>query len=317
MKKFSKNLLHLLMLPCVFSCFLSIGIRNAASQVFLDAIVATINNTPITLSDINKKYGKNYTYNELANNFQANKIVDTAILDTIVEMEAAKKRISVSDSELDNYISQIASKNSLSVEAFKEELKKQNISFKNYKEQIKSDILKSKIASSIVRSGAPVTDEEIDSYLKKVKENQMLSKKISLSQICVVKANKSEAEALKILKNIKDEITEDNFKDIAKKYSETQDAAQGGFVGEFELSELSDTIFNAVSNLRENEISKIIDTDDAYYIFQIAKRESTSAPTEAERKAAKERLEEEHLKDSIDSYFSKEIYKNYSIEKKL
>ena len=31
----------------------------------------------------------------------------------------------------------------------------------------------------------------------------------------------------------------------------------------------------------------------------------------------KAKLEEEHLKDAINSYFSKEIYKNYSIDKKF
>ena len=289
---------------------------KANAEEFLDAIVATINDKVLTLSDINKKYGKNISYNDLKNNLQASKIADTAILDTIVEMEAQKKRISVQDNELDSYISQIADKNSLTIPQFKEELKKQGISFKNYKEQIRSDILKSKIASHIIRNGTAVTDEEIDSYLEKVKENDLLNSKISLSQICILKSGKTEAEALSKLKEIKDKLDSDNFKDIAKKYSETPDAKNGGFLGEFELSELSNEIFNAVSKLNENEISKIIDTENAYYIFQVSRKESTKKATDEERRAAKEKLEEEHLKDAIDSYFSKEIFKNYSVDKK-
>ncbi|MGI6680367.1 MAG: SurA N-terminal domain-containing protein [Bdellovibrionota bacterium] len=296
--------------------------NTSNAQVFLDAIIATINDTPITLSDINKKYDKNYTYNELKENINANKIIDTAILDTIVEMEAKKKRISVSEKELDNYISQIASKNSLTVNEFKNELAKQNISFKNYKEQIKNDILKTKIASNIIRNGTAVTEEEVDNYLKKVAENDLLNSKISLSQICVLKNNKSEADALRILKNITDDLKDDDFKDddfkdVAEKYSETLGAKQGGFVGEFELNELSSEIFNAVSNLKEGETSKIIDMANTYCIFKVNSKDAAKEPTEEERKKAREKIEEERLKDDINSYFSKEIFKNYTIDKKI
>ena len=301
----------------VLAVILFTPIINANAELFLDAIVATINDKPITLSDINKKYNKHLTYDDLKNNLQASKIVDTAILDTIVELEGQKKRLSVSDKELDSYISQIANKNSLTVPAFKEELKKQNISFKNYKEQIRSDILKSKIASNIIRNGAAVTDEEINSYIKKVNENNLLNSKISLNQICILKGNKTEAESLKILKDILEALKNDDFKEVAKKYSETPDAKNGGYLGEFELNELSNEIFNAISQLSENEVSKIIDTENAYYIFQVAKKDATKKPTEEEKRIIKAKLEEEHLKDAINSYFSKEIYKNYSIDKKF
>ena len=86
----------------VLAVILFTPIINANAELFLDAIVATINDKPITLSDINKKYNKHLTYDDLKNNLQASKIVDTAILDTIVELEGQKKRLSVSDKELDS-----------------------------------------------------------------------------------------------------------------------------------------------------------------------------------------------------------------------
>lgn len=309
--------ISVILISCILNFAVIIQNSQANTEEFLDAIVVTINDTALTLSDINKKYDKNFTYDDLKDNYQTSKIIDTAILDTIVEMEARKKRISVTDKELNSYISQIAQRNSLSVSDFKEELKKQNISLKNYKEQIKSDILKSKIASSIVRNGAAVTDEEINNYLKRINENKLLNSKISLRQICVFKENKTEAEALQKLKSIKDALNEDDFSDVAKKYSESQDSINGGMLGEFELNELSSEIFSAISQLNENDVSKIVETKNAYYIFQVAKKDVNHEPTEQEVKLARQQLEEEHLKDAIDNYFSKEIFKNYSVEKKI
>ena len=62
----------------VLAVILFTPIINANAELFLDAIVATINDKPITLSDINKKYNKHLTYDDLKNNLQASKIVDTS-----------------------------------------------------------------------------------------------------------------------------------------------------------------------------------------------------------------------------------------------
>ncbi len=290
--------------------------QNAISEEFLDAILVTINNMPITLSDVNKKYNKNFSVTDFKYDPTAQKLLDSAILDFIVSEEAKKKRLYVEEEEIERYIAEVANKNSLSVPAFKEELKKQNISLKTYKEQIKNDILKSKIASSIIRSGTAVSKKEIDNYLKNMLENRLQNTKISLNQICVLKEGKTEAEALEVLKKIQDAFLEDDFATVAKKYSETSDAKQGGYIGEFELSELSTEIFQAISGLGNNQISKIITGSNAYYIFQVQNKKEQAEPTKEEREYAKRELQEEHLKDAIDSYFSKEIYKNYSIEKK-
>ncbi len=299
--------------------FLSVFIffQNAfGDEQLLDAVLVTINNTPITLSDINKKYSKTFSVSDFRYNDTAKKLLDSVILDTVVALEAKKKRFSVSEDEIGKYISEIARRNSLSVPAFKEELKKQNISFTAYREQVKSDILKSKIASSIIRNGAAVSEKEIDNYLKNIQESKLRNSKISLNQICILKEGKSEANALAILKKVKDALSDEDFSTVAKEYSETPDAKNGGNIGEFELNELSTEIFQAISGLGNNEISKIVTGENAYYIFQVQNKKNQEEATSQERELAKEKLEEEHLKDAINDYFSKEIYKNYSIEKK-
>jgi peptidyl-prolyl cis-trans isomerase SurA len=200
---------------------------------------------------------------------------------------------------------------------FLDELANRNISLQNYKEQIKSDILKSKIASSIVQNGANISDEDVDKFIQRSRKNKLYDSKISLSQIGVLKEGKSEAKALEILKEILEKLEDEDFKDVAKEYSEAPNAKDGGFLGEFTLSELSGDIFNAVSSLSKGEISKIVDTENAYYIFKVNDKDIQDKPTESEKKAAREQLEEESIKEAVNDYFSKEIYKNYSIEKKI
>lgn len=314
-KKPTNNKLGRVLLCSILLQFLILS--KSFCQEFIDAIVVTINNNPITLSDINKKYGKNYTFSDFRTNPEAQKVLDMVILDEIVRAEAEKKRIHVSDAEVDRYIDQVAQRNSLSKEDFLQELANRNISLNSYKEQIKQDILKSKIASSIVQNGANVSDEEVDKFLERSKKNKIYDSKISLSQICVYKEGKTEAQALELLKKILEELEEEDFSDVAKKYSEAPNAKDGGALGEFTLSELSSDIFNAVSSLSTGQVSKIVDTENAYFIFKVNQKDIQGKATDAEKKAAREQLEEQSIKEAINDYFSKEIYKNYSIEKKI
>jgi len=79
-------------------------------------------------------------------------------------------------------------------------------------------------------------------------------------------------QAKKFLINLKNQIKDLNqFKEIAKKYSEDITAKDGGFVGNIRLGIMEDEIDRAIEKLGVGKISDVIETSAGFHLIYVAK----------------------------------------------
>jgi peptidyl-prolyl cis-trans isomerase SurA len=147
-----------------------------------------------------------------------------------------------------------------------------------FKNDIRSQVLFRKVIESEVYRHIVITQEEERKYYEEHKEEFNKPAGVRLSAIVVlvdrrlpdqvaVQRKKAE-EALAAIKK------GDDFADVARKYSEVPEAADGGDMGYIEV-ELADHIKKAVENLAKNQTTEIVEAPDgAFEIYKVTDKHS-------------------------------------------
>jgi peptidyl-prolyl cis-trans isomerase SurA len=146
-----------------------------------------------------------------------------------------------------------------------------------FKNDIRAQVLTRKVIEHEVYSHIVITQEEERKYYEEHKKDFDKPAGVRLSEIVILvdrrfpdqvaSQRKKAEEALAAIKK------GDDFSDVAKKYSEVPDAADGGDMGYITV-ELSDDIGKAIEKLAKNQTTDIIEVSDAFEIFKVTDKHS-------------------------------------------
>lgn len=154
----------------------------------VNAIAITVNDTPITLFDIDKEMETKRISKDQA----VSQIIDKVLY----EQEIEKNKISIDIFDVDNYIEKLASSNKMNVLNFKS-LVRQQQDYAVFKKNIKKQLLHQKLITSIARGKLTVASEEdLNIYYENNKEQFKIADTIEV--IAYVSKSK---QALLELKN--------------------------------------------------------------------------------------------------------------------
>ncbi|MBF0227436.1 MAG: peptidylprolyl isomerase [Desulfobacterales bacterium] len=322
MKKLNYKTFITLICMILFFCFNNVYfIQNLlyASEI-VDKIVAIVNDDIITLSDINQEsmpFEKriksagypSYKENELLKNLHSdmlNKLIDQKITD----QEIKKTEIKISDKEVDAYIDRIKEANFMTSEDFVRALSKDNLTVDEYKNQVKGQILRNKLVNYKVKSKIVITKEDIKAYYEKNKNLYAGEKKYHLRHILMKISSFADTDekkaVLKKMEEIYQKLKEgESFERIAKNYSESPYASKGGDLGFFKIDELLGQIKENVYNLKEGEFTQIIDTEQGYQIFYLEKIENVNKKSfEESSSEIEKKLYDEIVEKTFKSWLS-------------
>lgn len=292
-----------------------------AQELLIDAVVASVDGQPITLQELCKRLSPPRTLNlsQVASDAEARTVLDRIILERLILAEGAARKMQVSDSDVDAYLNEIAERNKMSRADFEIALKKEGIELAKYKEDIKLEIMKSRLASAFVRGSVSVSDEEVDKYIEERVGKGKGSSQIQLRQILISGSGRSSEEARTLINEVKAALDKgDDFAEVAKKYSESPERSDGGFLGVVEEKDLSPQVFDVIFSLKEGEISPIVDAGEGYRIFKVEKRFGGSdEPDERLLADVRNEIQKKKMEEKFQSYFTQDLYKQHSIDKKI
>lgn len=300
-------------------CSLLINCIGALAEEPLNAVVASVNGKAITLVDIQKKakMASKPKLSDCSAKPELRQLLDQMILEQLIEEEAKDRQLSVNASDIDGYINDIARQNGLSVDEFKKALRGEKIQFDEYKTRVRGEILRSKIAGVLFREGTSISDEEIEAYLKEHGDLNRSGEKVKLRQLVVSKEGKSSEEIAKIGEEIEADIQDgDDFEDIVKKFSDSPDKKDGGLLGVMAISDLSPAVQDTILLLKAGETSEKVENDSQIYFFHVEERLSGDT-TETVKEDVRRMLENQKMQEKLNKYFTLDIYKKHSIEKKV
>lgn len=153
------------LLAIVVGCTLALCMRMAGAsprEVVIDTVVASVDNKAVTLIDVNSRLSHKVSAAEISKDVEATKALNQVIFERLIEVESKDKRIVVTDSDVTNYVGNVAKQNNWSPEEFKAALASTGISGSIYREQVKAKIGKAKLVSTLVLDGASTYVPNLD-----------------------------------------------------------------------------------------------------------------------------------------------------------
>ncbi len=142
-----------------------LGILFATVSLYaglINAIAITINETPITLYDIDQEIETK----KISKDQAVSQLIDTILYDQALETN----KISVDMFDIDNYIEKLAASNKMNVLDFKS-LVRQQEDYKTFKEKIKKQILHQKLITKIAGGKLKIaTEDDLKIYYENNKE---------------------------------------------------------------------------------------------------------------------------------------------------
>ncbi|MEH7097013.1 peptidylprolyl isomerase [Neobacillus vireti] len=232
--------------------------------------------------------------------------VDQIISDKIVAAEAAKQKVTVSNSavnkEIDNLKEQYGGD-----DAFNQALESNNTTLSVVKNDLKNYLILKKLMEPDIK----ITDEEMKTYFEENKDSFATAEQVKASHILVAD-EKTAKEIKKKLDNGED------FAALAKKYS-TDDGskANGGELGYFAKGTMVTEFDNVAFSLPVNTISNPVKTQYGYHIIKVEAKKAAQAANYEDSKA---QIKETLFDQKVDSQYQTWIdskKKSYDIENTL
>ncbi len=321
---------HILLL--LFSFFLFPAI--ASSEDIVDRVVAVVNEDVITLSELKEeaaptleKIREQAPFDQVdAASHKARREILSEMIDRKLLLQRAEKRnVSVPDAEIDAAVDRILEQNKISVEEFRTQLGLMGKTEAQYRETLRSQIIRSKLVSYEIRSKVVITNEQIIEFYNEHYGNLSAPEGYHIQQIGLSWGDRgrsgSPAEAKKRAEQIRDMVRAgESFKDMAKQQSDLPSAADGGDIGVLQKDELALYMWEAIKGLRPGEVSEIIETPAGYQFFKlISARDgnvSSQAPLDTVRDEIRNTLYDQQLKRKFDNWV-KLLRENSYIEELL
>lgn len=152
-------------------------------------------------------------------------------------------------------------------------LQAEGITLEDYKEELKANRMQQRFVGEEIGTKISVGNSEIMEYYKQNIDEFTKPAEISLNCIFLNPTNYTTNEAMaEKAKEISSELTDDNFIELANKYSEIGSDDNKAFLGKYKKGELDQTIEDAGFALEKGKHSDWIKTDNGWYILQLVEK---------------------------------------------
>jgi peptidyl-prolyl cis-trans isomerase SurA len=258
--------------------------EQVPDEVAVDRVVAIVNNDIILLSDVKKAlvpYVKNIKERGLPEKTEEmmltrahEDIFDNLINEKLTVQKAAELGITADEKEVNAALEQMKTSMLYSDEAFRSFLDETGYTIEEYREQIKNQILKSKLLRQEIKSKTVVTTEEVEAYYQTSRAEFAAGTQYHLKHIIMQVPKDADAGGKADIRKKMEEIRQKikagaPFESMAEQYSQSSFANVGGDIGRFAEDDLSDELKETIISTKEGEITPVIETEMGYQIFYI------------------------------------------------
>lgn len=254
---------------------------SAAAQVQpLDAIVAVVNEDVIVQSDLNKQIDLLIPELEArgaaipdAGSLQQ-QVLDELILERLQLQRAQSLGIEVDEATLTEALNSIAARNGMGLPELREAIIANGLSFEDFREDTRRQILTSRLQQEEVVKDIRVSDQEVDRFMETERDTLINRSEVQLSHILIalpenpteaqIKAARDEASAL--ARRIRGG---EDFAGLARRYSDGGRAQEGGDLGWFNVGEVPSLAAQPAQRLGRGELTDPIRSPSGFHLIRV------------------------------------------------
>lgn len=279
MPEFLSKLLCKRLLPLFLALMAALSTGGAGAADELNRIVAVVNDDVVLESELETKL--RIVREQLAaqntqmppENVLRQQVLERVIVDQLQLQLAARNNIQVDDETLNASLRNIADQNGLSLEQFRAALEAEGHSFAAFREEIRSQIILSRLHQQMVGNRINVTDQEIDNLLA----NEQAwggEREYHLGHILIAVPEGSSPEVIQAAGRKADDIVRQlragaDFAHTAVSVSAGQTALEGGDLGWRKAGQLPTLLAESVHGMQPGDITDPIRGTGGFHIVKL------------------------------------------------
>ena len=274
---------------------LALSLTSQANVAFLDRVVAVVNDDIVLQSELNQRTTSIYRSIQQSGtqppslDVLKKQVLERLISERIQLNMGFNAGVRISDREIDQTITRLASGNNLSEEEYIQQIITSGGSISELRENIANEIIIMQVQQGSVMRGIHVSQQELNNFLNSEEGKLMTSPEVKLGQILISAPSAASIEtANRSKQKINDIVAQINqggdFKQLAIANSDDQSALEGGDLGWRKQSQLPSLFTDAIKNLNPGQISKPIRSGAGYHLLKLY-----------DRKGGKEQLIQQHF----------------------
>jgi len=262
------------------------GSAPASSQnalpaiVELDRIVAVVNDDVIVESELDQRLAEVRAQLSQsgtpapAAEALSRQVLERLILDRLQLQIARESGIRVQEAELNQALERIAASNQLTLRQFRDVLERDGYDFAGFREQVREEILLTRVRQRSVERRVNVSRREIDNFLATAKQQGSGASEFRLAHILIAVPEAASAEQIDAARKVALSVIErletgEDFAQVAAETSDGQQALQGGDLGWRKSTELPTIFTDVVPDLQPGDVSAPIRSPSGFHIIRL------------------------------------------------
>jgi peptidyl-prolyl cis-trans isomerase SurA len=261
--------------------------RKPAAAVAIDRVIAVVNDEAITQHELRdrlllverqlRQRGTALPQRDVLEK----QLLERLIVDRLQKQFANETGLRIPDAELDVALRRIAENNRMSLADFRGALERDGVEWRRFREEIRDEMIISRLRDREVESRIVVSDGEIDNYLAHPGQADQAAL-VALGHIIVRVPEKADPGKLAQLRaRAEDALARikggQDFGQVAASYSEAADALSGGLLEPRPADRLPTLYAEAIAGLQPGEVSGILRSPAGFHIVKLFERRGGSA----------------------------------------
>lgn len=246
----------------------------------INGIAAVVDDDVITLNELNARVDAlSKQLSAKGTRLPPREILKRQVLERMIveklQLAMAQKRgIQIADEQLNRIIEDIAKRNKMNLPQFRAALKKDGISFASFREQIRNEVIVSRLKNNTIDSRINVSAQEVDAFLEGQKQQSANNTEYHLRHILVALPGNASPEQVQEKKRKAKSLLErlnkgEDFRQIAISFSDGPQALEGGDLGWRKLAQLPSLFAEVVTKMKKGQVSKLIRSSGGFHILQL------------------------------------------------
>ena len=256
-----------------------------------DFIVAVVNAEPITNQQVSAEVGR--IQRQLAAERRpqpepreiARQVLDQLISDRVLLQLARESGIKIDEPSIDQAEQSVASQNQLSVAQLRQQLQRENIDYPRFREQLRDQLLLSRLREREVDARVRISDAEVEQYLaeQQQRNSDPATQVLNMAHILVAvpegasEAQQAElqAKAERILQRVR---AGEDFAALAREFSDASDRTNGGQLGLRTADRYPPLFLEATRTLAPGGVSGLVRSGAGLHILKLIERRQPGLP---------------------------------------
>jgi len=266
------------------------GVREADAQprpggkvITVDRIVAVVNDEVITQFDL--AFRTRLAVSQLQRqgttlpsvDVLERQVLERMIADRVQLQLARETGLRVDDGQLEKILTRIAGENKMSLPQFREAIERDGLPFTRFREDLRDEVLMSRLRDREVDSRIVVTDSEIDNFLRSREAQKGDDDEMALAHILVRVPEGASPEQLAERRARADQAlaqlkSGSDFAQVAAAFSDAPDGLKGGMMGARPVNRWPTLFADASKALRVGEVSGVLRSPAGFHIIRVVNR---------------------------------------------